>query len=232
MHQEENPGKPYIVATPIGNLKDITLRAVETLKEVDITLAEDTRKTSILLNHYKIDTNLLSYRDQNHSRVFPKILRLLQQGKNLALVSDSGTPTISDPGFKLVRDLIKFNIQIIPIPGPSATNTALSVSGFPTDNFTFLGFLPKAPGKRKKILATFGKLGTTLLIYESPFRIQKLLNQINSVLGNRNICVTNELTKKFERVWRGKVRDLTKSIGEKRLKGEFTILVAKKDFKS
>jgi 16S rRNA (cytidine1402-2'-O)-methyltransferase len=230
MSTSQLKGEFYIVATPIGNLRDITLRAIEILKDVNMILAEDTRKTKILLDHYQIKTMVMSYRDQNHNRVFPKILHYLQQGRNLALVSDSGTPLISDPGFKLINKLLEFEIKVVSIPGPSALITALSISGLPTDNFTFLGFLPKGAAKRKKILDTFGKLETTLVIYESPFRIIKLLNQVKEKLGNRTVCVTNELTKKFEKVWRGKVNEVEEKMEKCKLKGEFTVLVAKEGF--
>jgi 16S rRNA (cytidine1402-2'-O)-methyltransferase len=234
-------GKLFVVATPIGNLSDITLRALKILKSSNLILAEDTRKSGILLKHYEIDTPMKSYRDQNHERVFPKILALLQQGNNIALVSDSGTPLISDPGFRLVKELRENNIEIESIPGPSALVAALSISGLPTDNFTFLGFLPKGSGKREKILSTFdpacsllGRAGrllpSTLIIYESPFRILKLLETILKTLGNRKIFIANELTKKFEKTWSGDAKLLISKFETLKCKGEFVVLVAKKDF--
>jgi 16S rRNA (cytidine1402-2'-O)-methyltransferase len=223
-------GKLYIVATPIGNLKDITLRAIETLKSVDLILAEDTRKTAILINEYEIDTKQKSYREQNRHKVIPEIKTLLLQGKNIALVSDGGTPLISDPGFNLVRELKELGVEIIPIPGPTALTAALSASGLPTDNFTFLGFLPRGKNNRKKILKKYGELDTTIIIYESPFRIKKLLSQIQETLGNRRVCVAAEITKKFESITTKKVSELVKKFKNKKNKGEFTVLIAKKDF--
>ncbi|MDD3646945.1 MAG: 16S rRNA (cytidine(1402)-2'-O)-methyltransferase [Candidatus Dojkabacteria bacterium] len=221
------PGKLYVVATPIGNLEDITFRAVRILKEVSIILAEDTRKTTTLLHHYNIDTKMLSYRDQNHLRVIDLILGILESGQNIALVSDSGTPLISDPGFKLVRELVAQNINVIAIPGPSAVIAALSVSGLPTDKFTFLGFLPKGPGRRKTALEKFGNLDTTLIIYESPFRLKSLLDTIYETFGDRTVTVANDLTKKFERVWCGKISAVQTSLEGITPKGEFVILISK-----
>ncbi len=225
-----NKGKFFIVATPIGNLKDITFRAVETLKKANLILAEDTRKSSILLNHHQIETKMLSYRDQNHNKVFPQILQGLFNGKNIALISDSGTPLISDPGFKLISELQNNDVEIITIPGPSALIAALSISGLPTDNFSFLGFLPKSKAKRRSILKSYGKQNATIIIYESPYRVKQLLEEIETKLGNRKTFVANELTKKFEREWRGSVSKIRKQIENESLKGEFCILVAKEDF--
>lgn len=222
-----NAGKLYVVGTPIGNLKDITLRAIETLKSVTVVLAEDTRKSAILLKQYGIKTKMISYRDQNHERIFPQILQLLLTGNNLAVISDSGTPTISDPGYKLVSDLHKHDIEIVTIPGPSAVIAALSISGLPTDKFTFLGFLPKGEGKRKSLLEKHGKLDTTLILFESPFRIEKLLHQIQLVLGERNVCVANELTKKFEKAWVGTPSELSSLLQSVSTRGEFVVLISK-----
>ena len=155
-------GKLYVVATPIGNLKDMSFRAIETLKSVIFILAEDTRETKKLLNEYDINTQLVSYRDQNHERMIGKILEKLDMGLNLALVSDCGTPLISDPGYRLVRDLRMKGYEILSIPGPSALTSAISISGLPTDSFSFLGFLPKSEGKREKILKKYLELGNTL----------------------------------------------------------------------
>lgn len=230
MIEKTNCGTIYVVATPIGNLQDITLRAIEVLKQVDVILAEDTRKSGVLLKKHTIATPMKSYRDQNHKRVFPMIVELLQSGKNIGLISDSGTPLISDPGYKLIQGLqqLNLNVPITPVPGPSAAIAALSISGLPTDKFTFLGFLPKGSGKRKNILETFGTLDTTLILYESPFRVKKLLSQIYDTLGNRDVFVANELTKKFERTWFGNVASLIKKFDTLQPKGEFVVLVAKK----
>lgn len=223
-------GKMYIVATPIGNLKDITLRAIEILKSVDLILAEDTRKTAILINEYEIDTKQKSYREQNRHKVIPEVKTLLLQGKSVALVSDGGTPLISDPGFNLVRELKELGIEIIPIPGPTALTAALSASGLPTDNFAFLGFLPRGKNNRKKILKKYGELNATIIIYESPFRIKKLLSQIQETLGDRKVCVAAEITKQFENITTQKVSELVQEFKNRKLKGEFTVLIAKKDF--
>lgn len=230
MNKQTEYGKLYVVATPIGNLKDITFRAVETLHTVDTILAEDTRKTKILLKHYHITTPLWSYRDQNHTRIFPKILKYMHDGINFALVSDNGTPLISDPGFKLVHDLLESNIEIIPIPGPSAITASLSIAGLPTDKCTFLGFLPKSKAKRKNMLETYGNQEVTLVLYESPFRMLKLLKQIQETLGDRKVCICNEITKKFEKQWRGTAKELIQQLGNEKIKGEFVVLIAKEDF--
>lgn len=222
-------GKLYVLSGPIGNLADITLRALDTLKSVDFIVSEDTRETSKLLNKYQIEKSQLSYRDQNHNKVVESIVALLKDGKDLALVSDSGTPTISDPGFKLVEQIRSQQIQIVPIPGPTAVISALSVSGLPTDKFTFLGFLPKNKSSRKKVLIAYGALDATLVLYESPFRIKKLLQEIKETLGNRVVCIARELTKIHEEVITGTVEELlAKKIMEK---GEFTVLVAKESYK-
>jgi 16S rRNA (cytidine1402-2'-O)-methyltransferase len=235
-------GSLYIVATPIGNLSDITLRALEVLKDVDLIISEDTRETDKVLKKYQILKPQLSYRDQNHKVMFPKVTSMLEIGKSVALISDSGTPLISDPGFKLVRDLIQQDFNVISIPGPSAVISALVSSGFPTDKFSFVGFMPKSKGERKKILQNFGSQDATLIIYESPFRILKLLEEIILSLGNREVCLANELTKLHEKFIRGKAEDLLsveyhrsgeygrKKVTAKQIKGEFVVLVAKEDF--
>jgi 16S rRNA (cytidine1402-2'-O)-methyltransferase len=222
-------GSLFIVATPIGNLKDITYRAVETLKSVDVILAEDTRTTKHLLKKYDIHPQrLLSYRDQIHSKVLSSITTALNSGLNIAIVSDAGTPTISDPGFKLIRDLRNSGFDIIPIPGVSAIITALSASGLPTDKFTFLGFLPKSEKKRSELLRTYGKTPVTLIIYESPYRINKLLHLILETLGDREIVLARELTKIHEEIKLDNVSNfLTSQNVETR--GEYTILIKKSE---
>ncbi|OGC38982.1 16S rRNA (cytidine(1402)-2'-O)-methyltransferase, partial [candidate division WWE3 bacterium RBG_13_37_7] len=198
-----NFGQLYIVATPIGNLNDTTFRAIEVLKNVDLILSEDTRETLKVLRHFNMEKPQLSYRDQNHNKILPEIISLLENGKNLALVSDSGTPLISDPGFKLVRELLSKGFKVESIPGPSALISALVVSGLPTDKFAFLGFLPKGLSQQKTILETYGKLDATLIVYESPYRIKKLLETLHAVLGNRQVCIANELTKLHEKLIHG-----------------------------
>ena len=171
-----NKGKLFVVATPIGNLDDITYRAIKTLKSVAFILAEDTRESKKLLDKYDIHTQLISYRDQNHEKIINKIVEKLDIGLDLAIISDNGTPLISDPGYKLVRYLREEGYVISPIPGPSAVISALSISGLPTDRFSFLGFLPKSDSKRIEIFEEFFNLDTTVVVYESPKRLFKLLN--------------------------------------------------------
>lgn len=223
-------GKLYIVSSPIGNLEDISLRALKTLETVDYILSEDTRETAKILQKFQLHTPQISYRDQNHTKVISQIISDLQIGKNLALISDSGTPLISDPGFKLVRELAQHDLEVVSIPGPSAVTSALAVSGLPTDKFVFLGFLPKDAGPRKKILLDYGSLDCTLTIFESPFRVKRLLTEIQVVLGDRYCCVAKDLTKGYENITRGYVTKLLEGIEEKRLKGEYVILVAKSNY--
>lgn len=223
-------GTLYIVSGPIGNMKDITLRALEILQSVDLILSEDTRETFKLLERYAIKASQISYRDQNHTRIFPDILNTLESGKSVALISDSGTPAISDPGFKLTRELRDRNIPVISIPGPSAVIAALSISGLPTDKFVFLGFLPKTQNQRKELLKTYGQLNATLTIYESPFRVTRLLAEIQEVLGNRRVFLAKDLTKMFEDCQQGKVSELLKNPGKIKEKGEYVVLVAKEGY--
>jgi len=222
--------KLYVVSTPIGNLQDITLRALEVLKNVDLILSEDTRETAKILSKWDIKTTQISYRDQNHKKVISHIKDLLKSGKDLCLVSDSGTPLISDPGFKLVQELKKNRVPIISIPGPSAVIAALSVSGLPTDNFSFIGFLPKKPNQRKSILQEFGKLPTTIVIYESPYRVRELLNEIYQELGNRTVCLAKDLTKMYEEVRTAPLENFIKNPEETKEKGEYVVLVAKENY--
>ena len=223
-------GKLYIISTPIGNISDITLRAIEKLKEVDIVLSEDTRETDKIFKKYEINKPQVSYRDQNHDRIFPKIVEYLDNGLNLALVSDSGTPLISDPGYKLVRDLIKRDFEIVSIPGPCAAISSLVSSGFPTDKFCFIGFLPRSSNDRANILKKYGNLDCTLIIYESPFRVEKLLLEVKENLGNRYVCLSQEITKLHEKISRGYVDCIYEEIRGKKLKGEFIVLVGKEGF--
>jgi 16S rRNA (cytidine1402-2'-O)-methyltransferase len=223
-------GTLYIISTPIGNMSDMTLRAIDTLKQVSLILSEDTRETSKILLKYNISKPQISYRDQNHAKVIGRILDVLESGENVALVSNSGTPLISDPGFKLVRDVIKKEIEVVSIPGPSAVISALVVSGLPTDKFSFIGFLPKSGGQREKILKMYGGLDSTLIIYESPNRLISLMTKIQEVLGNRKVCVAGELTKVYEKIVRGRVIDVVKIIEKTPARGEYVVLVAKEGF--
>ncbi len=223
-------GKLYVIATPIGNLSDITLRAIETLKEVNIVLSEDTRETDKIFKKYDIQKSQLSYRDQNHNVMFPKVIDMLENGLDVALISDSGTPLISDPGYKLVRDVIKKEFEVVSIPGPCATISALVSSGFPTDKFCFVGFLPRSSNERSKILKNYGFQDSTLIVYESPFRVEKLLKEIKENLGNRFVCLANEITKMHEKHVRGSVSEVLEVVVSKKLKGEFVVLVGKDGF--
>ena len=221
----ETKGVLYIVSTPIGNMEDITLRALRILREVDLIAAEDTRRTGLLLKHFEIQTPLTSYFEGNELKKREYILSKLKEDKNIALVSDAGTPGISDPGFRLIQLAIENQIPIIPIPGPSAVITALSVSGLPTDSFLFKGFLPHKSKKRRDLLKELEEVRETLIFYESPHRFSETLEDILEILGDREIVLTRELTKVYEEILRGKVSQIQNMIGERKLKGEITLVV-------
>ena len=201
-------GALYIVSTPIGNLEDITLRALHLLKSVNLIAAEDTRHTKHLLTKYAIPTVLTSYHDHNKEEKTPVLIQRLQEGQSLALVCDAGTPGISDPGFYLIRRCIQERIPIIPVPGPTAAIAALTVSGLPTDAFFFAGFLPKKRTARLNRLTTLKDQTATLILYESPHRLTKTLKDSLEVLGNRQAVIARELTKVFEEVIRGSLEEL------------------------
>lgn len=215
-------GTLYLVGTPIGNLEDITLRALRILKEVDIIAAEDTRESKKLLNYYKITTSLTSYHSYNKRKKGDILIKLLQAGKNIALVSDKGMPGISDPGYHLIQLSITNGIKTIPIPGPTALITGLSISGLPTDSFVFLGFLSAKEGRRKKQILGLKEEKRTMVIYESPHRIHKTLENIKEILGDREAVIARELTKKFEEVVRGKISGLIKNV---KPRGEITLII-------
>jgi 16S rRNA (cytidine1402-2'-O)-methyltransferase len=219
-------GTLYIVSTPIGNLEDITLRALRTLKEVDLIAAEDTRHTGLLLKHFGIQTPLTSYFQGNELKKKEFILSKLSRGDRVALVSDAGTPGISDPGFRLIRTAIDNQISVIPIPGPSAVIAALSVSGLPTDAFLFRGFLPHKSKKKRDLLNELKEARETLVFYESPHRILETLKNILEILGDRQMVLTRELTKIYEEILRGKVREIQTQIAERQLKGEITLIIS------
>ena len=221
-------GTLYIVSTPIGNREDITLRALRILKEVDLIAAEDTRHTSLLLRHFGIHTPLTSYFEGNEFKKKEFILSKLKQGHRVALVSDAGTPGISDPGFRLIQTAIENEVPILPIPGPSAVIAALSVSGLPSDAFLFRGFLPLKMKKRRDLLNELGDIRETLIFYESPHRISETLKDIYEVLGDREIVLTRELTKIYEEILRGKVSDIQTQMGGRKLKGEITLVISGK----
>ena len=224
-------GKLYIVSTPIGNLKDITLRAIETLNEVDFILCEDTRVTSTLLKHYHIIKQLISFNAVNEIKKIPAIIERLKFGQSYALVSDSGTPAISDPGIRLISESIKNGIEIISIPGATALISALTVSGLPTDAFVFEGFLPQKKG-RQKVLKQLAEEPRTIVLYESSHRIVKLIDELTEYLPERFIVVCRELTKMFEEYWRGFPVTIKESIKQKTIKGEFVVVIAAKDWKT
>jgi 16S rRNA (cytidine1402-2'-O)-methyltransferase len=225
-----NPTKGvlYIVSTPIGNREDITLRALRILKEVDLIAAEDTRHTFLLLKHFGIQTPLTSYFEGNELKKKDLILSKLKGGDQIALVSDAGTPGISDPGFRLIQTAIENQISIIPIPGPSALIAALSVSGLPTDSFLFKGFLPHKSKKRRDLLSQLEEVKATLIFYESPHRLTESLRDVLDVLGDREMVLTRELTKIYEEVLRGRVNEIIHQIGERKLKGEMTLVISGK----
>ncbi len=224
--------KLYLVATPIGNLEDISLRALKVLKEVDLILSEDTRVTKKLLDHYQISKPILSYHQHSKLKKVNYISQLLKEGKSLALVSDAGTPGISDPGNKLVRKIVEELgelVAIVPIPGPSALTTAASISGFSMDKFLFLGFLP-VKRKRKKFFEEVINSKYPVIFYESPYRILKTLKELRSLIGEtdksrRQVMVARELTKKFETVYRGNIDEVTKAIEKDFVKGEFVVVI-------
>jgi len=221
------PGTLYIVSTPIGNLNDITFRAVEVLKQVDLIACEDTRRTKILLEKFGLAKNLISYYNYNERQRAEEIIRELKSGKNVALVSDSGTPGISDPGFVLIKRAIEENITVIPIPGPSAFVCALVGSGLPMDEFVFVGFLPHKKGRKTK-LKKLSKEERTIILYESPHRLIKTLNEILEIFGDREIAVAKELTKIHEEFFRGKISEVLKKLTPDKIKGEFVIVISGK----
>jgi 16S rRNA (cytidine1402-2'-O)-methyltransferase len=220
----------FIVSTPIGNLKDITFRAIETLKEVDFIACEDTRVTSFLLNHFEIKKEMISLNAANELKKIDYIIERINSGESCALVSDAGTPGISDPGVRLISASIKNEITIVPIPGVTAAVTALSVSGLPTDAFVFEGFLPQKKG-RQKMLKELSEEKRTIILYESTYRIEKLLKELCEYMPDRTIVIARELTKKFEDVWRGTPVVLLNSLNEKTTKGEFAVVISPLDWK-
>ena len=221
-------GHLFVVGTPIGNLEDITLRAISTLQNVNLILAEDTRNSKKLLSAHNINTKMMSYHEHSNETETKRIISLLLDGKNLALISDAGTPTISDPGYGLIRDCIKEEIKIIPIPGASAITTAMSVSGLPSDSFTFYGFLPQKKGRIKKIKELLN-VDNTIILFESPFRLEKTLNQLKEYLGNRSVVIGRELTKLYEEIIRGNLDDVIKYFSKSKVKGEIVIMIGKDD---
>ncbi len=224
---QADPGTLYVTATPIGNLTDITLRAIGILKSVDMIAAEDTRQTGVLLRAHDISTRLISYHEHNEKRRAPVLIEKMQAGAALALVSDAGTPTISDPGYRLVCAAVANHIKVVPLPGVSAATSALSASGLPTDAFTFIGFPEKKAGKRFKQLTALAARRETLIFYESPRRLILLLEEIQEAMGNRPVVLAREMTKKFEEFIRGPVAQVLAELEDRSgVKGECTLLVS------
>jgi len=221
-------GTLYVVATPIGNLGDITLRALETLREVDYIVSEDTRKTGLLLKHFEIQKPQISHHEHNERQVAPRIVRLLEEGKSVAVVTCAGTPAISDPGFVVVREVIAAGLPVTTIPGPTALVAALVLSGLAVHSFIFRGFPPHKSGPRRRFLEADKDSPYTLIYYESPFRIQRLLKEALEVFGDRPAAVVKELTKIHESVRRGPLSELLAAT-EASPKGEYVLVIAGKD---
>lgn len=216
----------YVVSTPIGNLEDITFRALRILKEVDVIAAEDTRHSGRLLKHFDIETPLTSFHEYSDGGKLTHLVARLAT-ENIAVISDAGTPSISDPGFKLVREAIAAGYAVVPIPGPNAATAALVASGLPTDSFLFLGFLPQKEKGRRDALRAVAELPYSLVLYESPNRLLKLLADVEVVLGKRQVCVARELTKLHEEIWRGDVGDSAEHFSSQpKIRGEITVIIA------
>jgi 16S rRNA (cytidine1402-2'-O)-methyltransferase len=233
MNQQESEtlfGQLYVVGTPIGNLEDISVRAIRILQTVDAIAAEDTRHTGKLLHHFQIKTLQLSYHQHNHQQRVPELINRLQQGQSIALVSDAGLPGISDPGYELVLACIEAGINVVPIPGPSAALTALMASGLPSDRFCFEGFLPAKGAKRREQLAQIQTESRTVILYESPHRLRQTLQDFSDALGSdRPMVVARELTKLHETFWRGTVGDAIAQYQAQDPRGEFTLIIAGKN---
>jgi len=222
------PGKLYLVATPIGNLQDLTLRALETLRSVDMIAAEDTRRAAILLRHYEIHKPVVSYHDFNERAAAPRLLAELLQGKNIALITDAGSPGISDPAFYLVREALAHQIPMTAIPGPAALIPALTLSGLPCHRFVFEGFPPAKKG-RQKFFTALAQEERTFVLYESPHRVLRTLQSILEFCGDRRAALARELTKIYEEVLRGRVSELLAALSARTLKGECVLVIAGKD---
>jgi 16S rRNA (cytidine1402-2'-O)-methyltransferase len=216
----------YLVATPIGNLGDITVRALETMRNVDFIVSEDTRKTGLLLKHFEIKKPQISFHEHNEKKALPRILAILNEGKSIALVTNAGSPAISDPGYILVRNAIDTGVEVTAIPGPSAIIPALILSGLPVHSFTFRGFPPRKSGPRRRFLTVDEAAPHTLIYFESPFRLCALLKDALEVLGDRQAALANDLTKMFERVDRGSLSQLLTLMSGEEPRGEYTVVIA------
>jgi len=221
----ESCGCLYLVGTPIGNLEDITLRALRILKEVDLIACEDTRHTQKLLNHYDIAKRLVSYHEHNEMTRSPELLIKLEDGAKVALVSDAGMPLVSDPGYRLVALCVRHKIPVVPIPGPSALLAALSGSGLPSEEFLFVGFLPQRSGERRRMLEHLRIEDRTIILYEAPHRIAESIADARQILGDRPACIAREVTKLHEEFLRGKLSQLEESLAERPARGEITLVV-------
>jgi len=219
----------YLVGTPIGNLEDITLRALRILKEADQIACEDTRHTQKLLNHYEIRKPLISYHEHNELTRAPELLISLEQGAKIALVSDAGMPLVSDPGHRLVTLCLRHHVPVVPVPGPSALLASLAASGLPNEEFLFVGFLPARTGERRRALERLRIEDRTIILYEAPHRIAECVADAREVLGNRTACIAREVTKLHEEFRRGKLSELFSSLQERPAKGEITLLIGAED---
>jgi len=231
-NSKDSSGCLYIVSTPIGNLEDITLRALRILKEADLIACEDTRQTLKLLSHFDLHTRLVSYHEHNEITRAPELVIELEQGAKIALVSDAGTPAISDPGQHLVALALRHNIRVVPIPGASALVAALAASGMPNEQFLFVGFLPARQSERRKALRELAGQSATLVLYEAPHRLLDTLEDAEEILGNRPAAIARELTKIHEEILRDHLQDLAAAARRKPLKGEMTILIGPADLES
>lgn len=228
MAEQRNKGTLYIVATPIGNLEDMTHRAVRVLKEADVIACEDTRHTARLLRHYGIERPTISYHEHNEAARAEELVARLEQGLNVAQVSDAGMPGISDPGYRVIRLAIERGVPVVPVPGPSALIAALAGSGLPTDSFQFLGFLPAKSGQRRTLLESLGAAQSTIVVYEAPHRIVETMQDIVEMLGaERPVVLARELTKVHEEFVRGTAAEVLARVRERELKGEITLLIGK-----
>src|SRR5437868_6113973 len=223
--EREATGCLYLVGTPIGNLEDITLRALRILREADQIAAEDTRHTQKLLNHYEISRPLVSYHEHNEMTRAPELLIALEQGAKIALVSDAGMPLVSDPGYRLVTLCLRHQIPVVPVPGPSALLASLSASGLPNEEFLFVGFLPARSGERRRALERLRIEDRTIILYEAPQRVAGCVADAREVLGNRSACIAREVTKLHEEFRRGKLSELAASLEERPARGEITLLI-------
>jgi 16S rRNA (cytidine1402-2'-O)-methyltransferase len=227
--ESKGAGTLYVVSTPLGNLEDITLRALKVLKDVDVIAAEGVQHTRALCRHYGINTRLIRYSQHNRKARTPELLRRLKSGSDIALVTNAGTPGVSDPGAFLIRGALDENIRVSPVPGPSAVTAALSVSGFRGDSFVFLGFLAKRSGKRRKELEALSSESRTMVFFEAPHRLESMLTDLRDILGDRQIVLLRELTKLFEEVKQGSVPSILKALEGATVRGEFTVVVAGKE---